>query len=125
LADWRYVMKKIFPLIFILNSRIVHEFSMQRLAVVIAAIFALLAVSCATPPPVDTIVHLIQVHETNCVFHVLDVEEVGPFHKQGRYWPVKVRMKGACDAGFRTVQVDATEEFQFYEEGKEYWRYRR
>lgn len=108
-----------------MNRVLGRGFTKRCLRLAIAAFFGFFALSCASPPPVDTIVHLIQVHEANCVFHVLDVEEVGPFHKQGRYWPVKVRMKGACDAGFRTIQVDATEEFQFYEEGKEYWRYRR
>ena len=91
----------------------------------IATMCGLLALSCATPPPVDTITYLIRVHEEDCVFYILDVEQIGPFNQEGDYWPVKIRMKGACDAGFHTVQVDATEEFMFYEEGKDYWRYRR
>jgi len=99
--------------------------SKELLGVAIATVFGLLAMSCASPPPVDTVTYLIRVNEANCVFHVLDVEEIGPFDEEGDYWPVKVRMKGACDAGFHTIQVDRTEVFLFYEEGKEYWRYRR
>ena len=60
----------------------------------------------------------------NCMFQTLDVEEIGPYNEEGDYWPVKVRMKGACDGGMRTVKVDQTEVFLFYEEGKEYWRFR-
>jgi hypothetical protein len=92
--------------------------------VVIAGFFGLFAWSCASPPPVETVKSLIKVNSGNCVFHILDVKEIGPYNEEGDYWPVKVRMKGACDGGMRTVKVDQTEVFLFYEEGKEYWRYR-
>ena len=92
--------------------------------VVIVAFLGLLAGSCASPPPVETVKYLIRVDKGNCMFQTLDVEEIGPYNEEGDYWPVKVRMKGACDGGMRTVKVDQTEVFLFYEEGKEYWRFR-
>ena len=88
-------------------------------------VFVLLSLSCATtPPPVDTVTYLIRVDRGNCIFHVLEVEAIGPYNKEGNYWPVKVRLQGACDGGVRTIKVDTTENFFFYEEGKGYWRYR-
>jgi hypothetical protein len=47
------------------------------LLVVTATVFGLFAVSCSYPPPVGTVKHLIRVDRGNCMFHVLDVEEIG------------------------------------------------
>jgi hypothetical protein len=92
--------------------------------VLIVGCFGLLSLSCASPPPVETVKYLIRVDRGNCMFHTLHVEDIGPYNEEEDYWPVTVRMKGACDGGMRTVKIDQTEVFLFYEEGKEYWRFR-
>ena len=107
-----------------MNHAVKKRGSSRGLSLVLAGFFSLLSWSCASPPPVETVKYLIRVNSGNCVFHILDVEEIGPYNKEGDYWPVKVKMKGACDGGMRTIKVDQTEVFLFYEEGKEYWRYR-
>ena len=107
-----------------MNSMGNQGISREWLRVMIVCFWGLLAWSCASPPPVETVKYLIRVDRGNCMFHTLDVEDIGPYNEEEDYWPVKVRMKGACDGGMRTVKIDQTEVFLFYEEGKEYWRFR-
>ncbi len=96
----------------------------KRFVSFVAGLFGLLTLSCSHPPSADVVTQLIRVERGNCVFQTMEVQEVGEFNSQGNYWPVKVRLKGACDKGTHTIQEDRIAEYEFYEEGLGYWRFR-
>lgn len=97
---------------------------MRKILVAMAVITALCLISCAHPPSEAVIKQLITLDRSNCVFQVVQIDQIGPYDGPGKYWPVRVRLQGACDQGAQTVAVDAVEDYKFYEEGGGFWRYR-
>lgn len=95
-----------------------------RHAVTLAALIGLLCVSCSYPPSEGSVKQLIRLQRSNCVFDVLEVDEVGQYNNKKNYWPVKVTLKGACDEGTRTVREDKSVVYKFFEQGKGFWRFK-
>jgi hypothetical protein len=36
----------------------------------------------------------------NAVVEKIEIQQIGNYNEQGKYWPVKCRVKGTCDADF-------------------------
>ncbi|MBW2107395.1 MAG: hypothetical protein JRI36_01845 [Deltaproteobacteria bacterium] len=96
----------------------------MRKILTLAVFTALCEMSCARAPSEAVIKQLITLDRSNCVFQVIQINDIGPYDKSGKYWPVRVRLKGACDQGAHTVAVDTVEEYKFYEESGGFWRFR-
>ncbi|MBZ0203308.1 MAG: hypothetical protein K8I03_09870 [Ignavibacteria bacterium] len=61
----------------------------------------------------------------NAVIEKIDVQQIGNYNEQGKYWPVKCRVKGICDADllFETKKVafDKVGDFKIHQDDYGKW----
>jgi len=102
---------------------------------------SLLVTACSRPPSDDTIKSAIAellkeevppswVNSSrggkNAQIEVFDIQEIGKFNSNARYWPVRARVKGSSQLRwYDTYTVfDKVGEFQLYQDDYENWKAR-
>jgi hypothetical protein len=61
----------------------------------------------------------------NGVVEKIDIQQIGNYNEQGKYWPVKCRVKGTCDAEFfvetKKVSFDKIGDFKIKQDDYGKW----
>jgi hypothetical protein len=114
----------------------------QRLWVPVAIIAALVLLSsCSRAPSDDTIKSAIAEllkHQVpmswsgslmggkNAQIELIEVKQVGKFNDQAKYWPIKARVKGTCQADLlfytETRAFDRVGDFKLYQDDYGNWK---
>lgn len=62
---------------------------------------------------------------TNGVVEKVEIQQIGNFNEQAKYWPVKCRVKGTCDADFlletKKVSFDKVGDFKIKQDDYGKW----
>lgn len=62
---------------------------------------------------------------TNGKVELIEIKQIGNYNEQGKYWPVKCRVKGTCDADFLTetkkVAFDKVGDFKIKQDDYGKW----